>query len=148
MKRNTAPERWALAVYAIVRDARGRVLLLQRSQSTKHFPGYWELPGGKPVPGNTFDATAVIEVFEETGLHVTPTGVAGAADGSVPGIRVAMLVLETRTRSTKVSLSDEHDDFRWVPPDQVFSLKLRPRFDQFFAGYAARCSHKAAKRPL
>lgn len=135
-------------MYTLVRDARGRVLLLRRSQNRKHFCGYWELPGGKPASGETFDATAVREVFEESGLDVTPTGVAGAADGSVPGIRVAMLVLEARTRNTKVTLSDEHDDFRWLPLDQVCSRKLRPGFDQFFAGYAARSKRRLPRKSV
>ena len=100
------------------------------------------MPGGKPDPGETFDATAVREVFEESGLNVTPSAVAGATDGYVPGVRVAMLVLEARTRSTNVRLSDEHDDFRWLPLDQVCSLKLRPGFDQFFAGYEARSKRR------
>ena len=76
MKRNTTPARWALAVYAVVRDARGRILLLRRCRTRNHFPGFWELPGGKPVSGETFDVTAVREVVEESGLEVTLTGVA------------------------------------------------------------------------
>ncbi len=78
---------------------------------------------------------------------MTLTGVAGAADGSVPGIRVAMLVLEARTRSTKVTLSDEHDDFRWLPLDQVCSFKLRPGFDRLFASYAAGCPPTKRGKP-
>ena len=146
MSRNTTTARWALAVYTVVRDVRGRILLLRRSGARNHFAGLWELPGGKPAPGETFANTALIEVFEETGLDVTLTGVAGAAEGSVPGVRVAMLVLEARTRSTKVSLSDEHDDFHWLPLDQVGALELRPGFDQFFADYAARTKRLSPKK--
>ncbi len=136
MKRNTTPARWALAVYTVVRDARGRILLLRRTRTRNHFPGCWELPGGKQAPGETFANTALVEVFEESGLEVTLTGVAGAAEGSVPGVRVAMLILEGRTQSTKVILSDEHDEYQWLPLDKVRSLKLRPGFDRFFASYA------------
>lgn len=71
---------------------------------------------------------------------------AGAAEGSVPGIRVAMLVLEARTRGTQVTLSDEHDDFLRMPLDQVGSLELRPGFDQFFADYAARGKRRLPKK--
>ena len=127
--------RWALAVYVLVSDPKQRVLLLRRSRTRNHFPGMWELPGGKPAEGETFYDTAVIEVFEEAGLSISISGVAGAADGSIPGKRVAMLILEGCTRSTKVTLSDEHEEFQWLPLDKVCSLKLRPGFDRFFASY-------------
>ncbi|MBI5388314.1 MAG: NUDIX domain-containing protein [Verrucomicrobia bacterium] len=138
MKSTKGNSRWGLAVYVAVRDAKGRVLLLRRSSTRSHFAGCWELPGGKPVQDESFDATALVEVFEETGLDVKLTGVAGAAEGSVPGLQVAMLILEGRTRATKVTLSNEHDDFRWLRLDEVGSLKLRPGFDRFFASYGQR----------
>ncbi len=139
MNQSAKPVRWAVAVYALVRNAAGHVLLLRRCQSRKHFPGCWELPGGKPVRDEDIDTTALLEVMEESGLDVVLTGVAGATDGSVPGVRVAALVLEARSRKTRVTLSDEHDEFRWLPIDQAASLKLRPGFDQFFADYTHRC---------
>jgi hypothetical protein len=77
----------------------------------------------------------MIELVEETGLEVALAGVAGAVDGSIAGMRVAMLILEDRTRSTKVSLSDEQEDFAWLPPEKIGRLKLRPGFEQFFARY-------------
>lgn len=82
----------------------------------------------------------------KSGLDVTLTGVAGAADGSVPGVRVALLILEARTRTTQITLSDEHDAFQWLPLTEVLSLKLRPGFDKFFTNYVAQCSQKSAKR--
>jgi 8-oxo-dGTP diphosphatase len=135
MQQTVGPDRWALAVYMVVRDARGRVLLLRRGQTVKHFAGCWELPGGKPAPGENFAKTAELEVDEETGLYVAPRGVAGAVEGTVPGLRVAMLVLEGVTTDSKVTLSSEHDSYRWVTLSQVRSMKLRPGFDSFFASY-------------
>jgi len=137
---------WGLAVYVLVRDAKGQVLLLRRCQTRGHFAGCWELPGGKPAPEETFDSTALVEVFEETGLEATLSGVAGAVDGSIPGVRVAMLILEGRTRSTRVTLSDEHDDFAWLPLEEVCTLKLRPGFDRFFASYVRHCAEGTVKR--
>jgi 8-oxo-dGTP pyrophosphatase MutT (NUDIX family) len=93
------------------------------------------LPGGKPARGESVETTARLEVSEESGLDITITGVAGAAEGPVPGLRVAMLVLEGRTRGTRVQLSDEHDAFRWLPLGQAKSLELRPGFDRFFSRY-------------
>ena len=148
MKSNQSSVRWSLASYVLVHDARGRVLLLKRHQDKSHFAGCWELPGGKPAQHESFDDTALVEVFEETGLDVKLTGVAGAAEGSVPGVRVAMIILEGRTRTTQVTLSDEHDEFRWLPLDEVCALKLRPGFDQFFADYTARAKRRLSQKPV
>lgn len=146
MKQTKKETRWGLAVYVLVRDAKGRVLIVRRSHTRSHFPGCWELPGGKPAPEESFDAAALIEVYEEAGLGVTLTGVAGAADGSVPGVRVAMLILEGRARGTRVTLSDEHVDYCWLPLEEVCSLKLRPGFDRFFASYVRQCAEETAKK--
>jgi len=32
----------------------------------------WQLPGGKPEPGETLKETAVREVYEETGINLAP----------------------------------------------------------------------------
>ena len=146
MPKTTVPERWGLAVYTLIRDRRGRMLLLRRGQNVKHFPGCWELPGGKPAPGEGIAKTAELEVSEETGLDVTPCGVAGAADGSIPGLRVAMLILEGRATESQVTLSSEHDTHAWLPASQILSLKLRPGFDTFFARYLGRQARRPVKR--
>lgn len=146
MKRTTTPSHWSHAVYALVRDRRGRVLMLRRSQNTQHFPGCWELPGGKPCAGERIDETVLLEVFDESGLDVTLTGVAGAVEGSVPGVRVALLILEARSSASAITLSAEHDAFQWLPLAEVPALKLRPGFDRFLTGYAAQSARKPAKK--
>lgn len=55
---------------AVVRDAAGRVLLIQRSDN-----GYWALPAGAMELGESIAECAIREVWEETGLRasaVTP----------------------------------------------------------------------------
>jgi 8-oxo-dGTP pyrophosphatase MutT (NUDIX family) len=146
MRKSPGTDRWALAAYVVVRDARGRVLMLRRGPGVKHFAGCWELPGGKPAEGENFAKTAELEVDEETGLYVPPTGIAGAVEGSVPGLRVAMLIMEGRATDTNVTLSDEHDDYRWVPLNKVSSLNLRPGFDVFFRSYSKQPARAKAKR--
>jgi ADP-ribose pyrophosphatase YjhB (NUDIX family) len=145
MKPSAKPVHWAVAVYVLVRNSAGHVLLLRRSNSNRHFRGLWELPGGKPVCHEQIDTTALFEVGDESGLYVELTGVAGAVDGSVPGVRVAMLILEGRPRKSKITLSVEHDDFRWLPLAKVKSLKLRPGFAEFFAGYSPRLRRQPKK---
>jgi 8-oxo-dGTP diphosphatase len=135
MRNTPPPDNWALAIYMLVRDPRGRILLLRRSQSVNHFKGCWELPGGKPFPGETIDKTSELKLDEEAGLYVPPTGVAGAVEGSIPGLRVALLILEGKSSDTEINLGGEHDAFLWVPLSQVSSLKMRPGFDRFLDQY-------------
>lgn len=55
---------------AVVRDAAGRVLLIQRSDN-----GHWAMPAGAMELGESIAECAVREVWEETGLRasvVTP----------------------------------------------------------------------------
>jgi 8-oxo-dGTP diphosphatase len=57
-----------VAVAAIVFDADGRVLAIERGKPPG--VGLWSLPGGKQEPGETLKQAVVREVREETGLEV------------------------------------------------------------------------------
>lgn len=74
--------RRVLAVSAIVTDAAGRVLLVQRSMPPE--AGRWTLPGGRVEPGEQLEDAAVREVLEETGLRVRVVSEAGAVERSAP----------------------------------------------------------------
>ena len=53
---------------AVVRDARGRVLLVRRANEPSR--GLWSVPGGRIEPGESAREAAAREVREETGLEV------------------------------------------------------------------------------
>ena len=54
-------------VAAVIRDARGRVLLARRTQG-RDLAGLWEFPGGKVEPGETPEAALSRELMEELGI--------------------------------------------------------------------------------
>ena len=62
--------RWTVAAYVQISDMHGRILMVRRARGRSHFPGSWELPGGKPAQGGSIDETALREVREESGLRV------------------------------------------------------------------------------
>ncbi len=61
----------------VVRDGRGRVLLVKHSDT-----GTWAPPGGAIEPLETPANAAVREMWEETGLHVRLTRLAGVFGGA------------------------------------------------------------------
>ena len=95
---------------ALVRDARGRVLLVRRADD-----GRWAMPGGWVDPGETPEQAVVREVAEETGLRVS-----------------APLLLHTKQRPASVHYtfgceldggelrtSDESLEAAFVSPDEI-----------------------------
>lgn len=58
---------------AIARGDDGRYLVARRRDDAAHLPGFWEFPGGKPLPGEALDDCAVREMREELGIEVIVT---------------------------------------------------------------------------
>jgi len=58
-----------LAVFVVIRDDAGRVLL-QRRAGTEFMNGYYDFPSGHVDTGESFTEAAIRELAEETGLIV------------------------------------------------------------------------------
>lgn len=94
---------------------RGRVLLLLNERSE------WDLPGGRPDPGEDHRAALVREVREEAGLSVE---VGAALDEHLfevlPRRFVRILPFICRlVGSDVVTLSHEHLEPRWLPLNEL-----------------------------
>jgi 8-oxo-dGTP pyrophosphatase MutT (NUDIX family) len=60
-------------VRVVLLDANGCILLFHANDATYPELGtWWELPGGGIEPGETYLDAAIRELFEETGIRVTP----------------------------------------------------------------------------
>ena len=77
-------------VGAIVHDAAGRLLLIQRGHDPHR--GLWSLPGGRIEPGVSAEQAVVREVREETGLDVMPRRPVGRV--TIPGDGVVFDVVD------------------------------------------------------
>ncbi|SBW19347.1 NUDIX hydrolase [Candidatus Protofrankia californiensis] len=75
--------RRVLCVGAIIMDATGALLLVQRARDPGR--GLWSLPGGRVEAGESDTAALVREVREETGLEVTVGRLVGRVTRPGPG---------------------------------------------------------------
>jgi 8-oxo-dGTP diphosphatase len=99
-----------------VRDD-GRMLLLLRPTGT------WEPPAGRLQPNESLEEGAVRELYEETGMLVSPGRIIATWVGDAPsGSRLASITYAGRTSESEVTLSEEHLDYRWVTLDEWMAL--------------------------
>lgn len=129
-----------LSVAALIDDGQGRILLLRRSKESNFFAGQWEPPGGKIDQCESFDFALLREVKEETGLIVALDGVAGATEFELPHIRVALLYMKAHVVSGEVRLSEEHEEYAWVPLSEFPAKDLSPKLKNFMEGVGAQNS--------
>ncbi|MFJ8820440.1 (deoxy)nucleoside triphosphate pyrophosphohydrolase [Streptomyces sp. NPDC102467] len=116
----SSPEPIVVVAAALYDDA-GRLLAARRS-APPELAGRWELPGGKVEPGETPERALVRELREELGVTADPVG-------RVPGewpLKSGYVLRVWRTRllagsGAPVPLQD-HDDLRWLAPDEVWSV--------------------------
>jgi 8-oxo-dGTP diphosphatase len=110
-------------VGAVVKDERGRLLLIRRG----HDPGagLWSLPGGRIEPGETDAEALVREMREETGLVVQAGRLLGRVrrpygDGDVIEIRDYAATVTSGT----LHAGDDAADARWVDEEDFASLPV------------------------
>ncbi len=101
-----------------------RFLLLKRAK-TKLYEHLWQGVAGKIESGETSWQAAVRELKEETGLSPKHIFVADHVSRfyEVYQDRINLVpVFGIEVDSSKVALSDEHCEFRWLPFDEAIQL--------------------------
>jgi 8-oxo-dGTP pyrophosphatase MutT (NUDIX family) len=134
------PNRIVPAAVAFVQDARGRVLLIQRSDN-----GLWALPGGTQDAGEHIAVTAERETLEETGYRVKvveligvysdPDHVIAYDDGEVR--QQFAISFRAELEGGDAATSEETPNVAWVAPDEFDShpmhSSIRRRVDHGLA---------------
>jgi len=114
-------EQRIVAAGVIIR--RDSALLIKRGKNEKAYPNEWELPSGKVEYKEHPDKAAVREVKEETGLDVKvirPLTISHFVYGKRHCVQINYLV---KAKNYKVRLSEEHDDYKWVPKNKIKKFK-------------------------
>lgn len=101
-----------------------RLLAAQRS-APPELAGQWELPGGKVEPGEEPADALHREIREELGVSITLGEQVPAPDGAdwpiLAGMR--MRVWLARLASGSPEALQDHSQLRWVPLDQLDSVR-------------------------
>jgi len=110
-------------VGAVIKDGRGRLLLIKRG----HAPGagLWSLPGGRIEPGETDAEALVREMREETGLVIEAGQLIGTVrrptqDGGLLDIRDYAATVTGGT----LRAGDDAADARWVAASELEILPI------------------------
>lgn len=122
-----------IAAIALIRDERGRVLLVQ--QTGGPFAGSWLLPGGRAGDDESAVHALVREVREETGLTMTDatyiTGYRTTGDG------YDVTVLLYRGPATGTLVPERGSDARWFATGEIVDAHPAVRRELFDAGVGA-----------
>ncbi|MFJ8918632.1 8-oxo-dGTP diphosphatase [Streptomyces sp. LamerLS-316] len=94
----------------------GRLLAARRS-APPELAGRWELPGGKVEPGESGEQALVRELREELGVEAEPLERIPGEWPLKPGL--VLRVWTVRLRSGEPSPLEDHDELRWLAPDEA-----------------------------
>ena len=123
----------------IVRE--GKVLVVRESSQYTDGTqvGLYDTPGGRMQPGQKLDESLLREVMEETGLNIE-IGSPFFVNESWPVVRgeqwqVVRIFFECRSLVGEVRLSDDHDDYKWIDPNDYASADLIGNLNEVFEAY-------------
>jgi ADP-ribose pyrophosphatase YjhB (NUDIX family) len=132
----TPPEgRKIRCVGALVYDAQGRLLLVQRANDPGR--GRWSLPGGKVQAGETDTEAIVRELREETGLVVTPGRLAGVVTRPAPDGVFEIHDYFCQVTGGALAPGDDASDARWTDRVIFAALPLVELLEQTLTAWEA-----------
>ena len=111
-------------VAAVLRDARGRLLLSQR-RAGQDMPGLWEFPGGKRDADESSFAALQRELTEELGITAHAMKPLIELAHAYPHKRIVLEALEV-SAWTGVPSGREGQAIQWVDPSDLAGLAMPP----------------------
>ncbi len=117
---------------AVILNKQGEFLTIRRTKTAPYRPNTWDLPGGDLEFGEEAQKSIIREIKEETGLKVRdlkPFDVHSTINKD-KDFWVTIGYKATAV-SSKVALSFEHDQFKWVTTKGFLKLKSAPKLRRF-----------------
>ena len=119
-----------------------KVLILK--ESTKYQDGAnagkFDVPGGRVNPGQRFDESLKREIKKETGLEITIVKPFFVNEWR-PVVKneqwqIVGIYFECSTDSNKVKLSEDHDEYQWINPQDYQKYDLIENLTTVFENYS------------
>ncbi|MBI4003980.1 MAG: (deoxy)nucleoside triphosphate pyrophosphohydrolase [Candidatus Omnitrophica bacterium] len=116
------PRKRLHVAFALV-ERRGKYLICQRSPGT-HLAGYWEFPGGKREPGESWEACLRRELREELGVRLRNVRPFTILRYRYPTRFIAFKVFRCRIVGSPKAL--QVNRFQWVSAPQLRRFRFPP----------------------
>ncbi|MBI3747193.1 MAG: NUDIX domain-containing protein [Chloroflexi bacterium] len=130
------PDLVACWLYRLGRAGEVEILLIRRAPG-RVYPGLWQCVTGKLEAGEQILDGALREVAEETGLRrsdlegLMDTDIVNWFHAGDLDTLLCEAVFAARVRDGAViTLSDEHDDLRWLTPEEAKALVVWPAYER------------------
>jgi len=140
-----AEEIFQIGIKALIRDEQGQILLL-RCPAWADNPAYWDMPGGRVEPGESFLQTLQRELHEEIGVNYQDQAkqlMAFITNAVIPvgskKVPLAFVVYEVALPSgARITLdpNSREEAFEWFAPGEAaekLSAKCPPEFCELVA---------------
>lgn len=128
-----------IAKTLIRRQSDGKYLILRSSvwEERADRSQQPDLPGGTVEPGEAILTGAVREIFEETGITLSPEELmlvhAETFQSTSDQASINRMIYCAELREEyKVKLSWEHEEFWWMDAAEVMALKIRQPYPEIF----------------
>jgi 8-oxo-dGTP diphosphatase len=126
-----------IAMKALIVNDQGRILILREASTDTYEESTnsrrYHMPGGRLNPGEAFLDGLRREVAEETGLEVEvgkPLYV-GEWHPLIKGVphQIVAVFFVCKSLTNDVRLSEEHDAYEWILPEEVTKYDMAPPED-------------------
>ena len=117
------------------------ILILRRSKKVKTMKEKWGAVSGY-LENNEPLTQAIMEIYEETGLNsnevqlLSSGDVLSALDPENSEISYNVHPYLFRSKSRKVRLSREHDQFEWIPVNELWRYDTVPKLKEAYESVA------------
>lgn len=131
------------SVKVFLRNDQDKILLLRRSEKSRQFKHIWDLPGGKVDPGESLDVALLRELKEETALACDKLTLLGDRQFGNDKISYRETLYSAYlVGPDDASLSDEHEEYRWVALESLRSgeMPLLPGLVEFIQKCKELCN--------
>lgn len=124
-------KRIEVAAAIIVKDS--KIFATQRGYGA--YKDYWEFPGGKVEPGETYEEALVREIREELDAEIRVGELFGTVDYDYPEFHVTMRCYLCTLISEDLVLK-EHEAAKWLTPENIDSVDWLPSDSEITARLA------------